>query len=303
MALTTKQPQWPGRGLHSRLIIIIMQSPLILNLPYSSCSVPPAVARSLGLSEEELRAEHWRLCDPNLARLVRAAAQREGKPERAVLAYPFSPLVADPLGLWAEELGAASREPSVLPRFSCGRVPAWSDRDKEILLSRTIEPYFQRLEEAVSESLKTSPLVLVLTLRSFSSRPLDFEKSRTSPRPQVVVGAAEGLTPPGLAALAFNTFRGFHWWVERTWPQRGPAWLPPSLRTHPRVKALGLSLKRSLYLDERSGRAGASLEGARRVLGVLFNLLEQEAERVGRIKLERASRDKIPSPVIKAGSI
>lgn len=278
-------------------------SALILNIPYSSCSVPPAVGRGLGLGDEQLRLEHWRLSDPPLAELVRAAALNDGRRERPVLAYPFSPLVADPLGAWAAELGGPGAGPAILPRSTAGKAVGWTEKDRTLIFSRTVEPYYRRLEEAVEEALRKSPLVVVLTVRSFSSIPLDFEKSRIYPRPQVVVGSEPGSTPEGLAFLAFSAFRAFHWWVERSWPQRDLAWLPPSLRGRVRVKALGLSLCRGLYMDEQTGRPGKALNGTRRILGVFFNLLEQEIDRVARIRLERARAGRKPSEssVIKAG--
>ena len=165
-------------------------------------------------------------------------------------------------------------------------------------------PYYQRLQECVEAALKHSPLVLVLTVRSYSSRPLEFEKNRRYPRPQATVSSEEGLTPQGLADLALRSLRAFHWWAGPSGRPEGAAWLPPMLRGRPRVKALGLSLCRRLYMDEQTGRSAESLPGARRVLGTLFNLLEQEVDRVGRLRLDRArGSGKIPSPVIKAASL
>lgn len=257
------------------------------------------MGRGLGLSEADCRLEHWHLCDPHLARLVKGAAQKAGR-ERPVVAYPYSPLVADPLGLWAAELGGPICGPAILPRSTAGKTLGWKEKDREIIFHRTVEPYYELLEQTVREALRASPLVLVLTLRSFNSIPLEFEKSRAYPRPQIVVNSAGGLTPKGLTGLAFGTFRAFHWWVEQSWPQTGSAWLPPHLRTLPRVKALGLSLCRGLYMDERNGEPKESLVGARRILGTLFNLLEQEMDRVSQVRLSRVEEEKKKSPVIKA---
>ena len=76
-----------------------------------------------------------------------------------------------------------------------------------------------------------------------------------------------------------------------------------------RVRALGLSLCRGLYLDESTGQRKSSAGGVVRVLRTLFSLLDQEMDRVARLRLDRSlaprTRKKapIPSPVIKAARL
>ncbi len=284
-------------------------SGLLLNLPYTAAGAPEAVVRRLPLKPDDWRLEHWRLIDPPLGEIVREAARfkRSGGPaERPVVAYPWSPLVADPWGLWAAELardGDADRprppEPALLPRTTAGAALARGPRDAEIIFGRAVRPYYQALEEALGAVLAERPLALLVTVRSFAPRPLPFEKNQKRPRPQAAVSAAEGRTPAGLADLAGGLFRAFGWWPEQNWPQRGNAVLPPGMAGHPRVRALGLSLNRDLYLDEASGRKKSSAPGAVRVLRTLFSLLDQELDRVARLRLDRALKPE-ESPIIKA---
>ena len=287
---------------------------VILNLPYTSAAVPPPVASRLGLSQEEWQLEHWRLIDPPLGEIVREAARyerRKVKIDRPVIAYPLSPLVADPWGLWAAELaeGSAPVKPAVLPRTTAGRPLAWTEKDTELILGRSVVPFHREITAAAHRLLDEdrAPLVLVLTLRSFGTMPLPFEKCRKYPRPQAAIGIRSGQTPQGLAELAGSILKSFRWWPELNWPQAEGACLPEDLAGHPRVRALGLSLCRSLYLDERTGGRKRSAESVVRVLRIFFNLLDQEVDRVGRTRLERVlaparrpARPAIPSPVIKA---
>lgn len=281
---------------------------IVINLPYTSGGVPPPLAKRLELSPDDWRLEHWRLIDPHLARIVRQAAvigDHDGEESaRPVVAYPFSPVVADPWGLWAAELDEGREirppEPAILPRTTAGKTIAWSPRDRELIFERTVRPFFKQIEEEAGAMLEDSPIILALTLRSHPSRPADFERNRKYPRPQVTVGATPGLTPDGLANLAGDIFRAFRWWPELNWPYGGGACLPPSLAGHPRVKSMSLSLGRELYMDESSGKLKESSEGAARVLRTVFNLLGQELARVARVRAGRSFRDRKPSPIIKA---
>ncbi|MDR2724898.1 MAG: hypothetical protein LBC90_02285, partial [Candidatus Adiutrix sp.] len=87
------------------------------------------------------------------------------------------------------------------------------------------------------------------------------------------------------------------------------ACLPEELAGNPRVRALGLSLCRGLYLDERTGRRKGSAQGVVRVLRTFLGLLDQEMDRVARLRLDRSLAPKfkksapIPSPVIKAARL
>jgi hypothetical protein len=288
-------------------------SRIVLNLPYTSAAVPPPVASRIGLSPEEWQLEHWRLIDPYLAEIVREAAhfeRRKVKIDRPVVTYSLSPLVADPWGLWAAELTEGSEpappRPSVLPRTTAGKPLVWGDKDIELILGRSVAPYHREITAAAHRLLEEAPMVLVVTLRSFGTMPLPFEKCRKYPRPQAAVGSQAGLTPQGLAELAGGILKSCRWWPELNWPQAEGACLPEELADSPRVRALGLSLCRGLYLDERTGRRKNSALNVIRVLKTFFNLLDQEMDRVARVRLTRALAPKkpasptIPSPVIKA---
>ena len=291
---------------------------IILNLPYTSAAVPPPVARRLGLSPDDWQLEHWRLIDPHLGDIVREAAsfeRRHVKTDRPLIVYPLSPLVADPWGLWAAELAdEASKKPprpAILTRTTTGRpLPPWSEKDAELILGRSVAPFHREITEAANRLLDEAPLVLVITLRSFGSMPLPFEKCRKYPRPQAAIGSRNGLTPPGLAELAGGILKSCRWWPELDWPQAEGACLPEELAESPRVRALGLSLCRGLYFDERTGRRKSSYESVVRVLRTFFNLLDQEMARVAQTRLERSLAPKkrppsaqAPSPVIKAARI
>ncbi len=283
-----------------------MKSALVINIPYAGGALPPAVAKRLALSDEALRLEHWRLTDPVLAQLVSEAAGRgvRGRGvERAVIINPWSPLTADPWGLWAAELEPETVKrgrAAVLARTTAGQAIEWSPAQRETIFSRAVEPFYQQISQALEAVLEDSPLALLLTLRFFSSRPQAFERQRSYPRPQVCVGSCPGLTPEGLASLAGSAFRGFGWWPELNKPQEAGACLPPLLASSTRVRALGLSFNRELYLDERSGRRQPGAKALVRVLSTVFNLLDQELARVAALRLERHFKPAKNSPVIKA---
>lgn len=281
---------------------------VIINLPYTAQGVPQPLLKRLELTPEDWRREHWHLTDPHLGTIVREAALGlEGDETLAppVIIYPYSPVVADPWGLWARELdkpGSGQPQAAILKRTTSGRPIHWEPKDCELIIERTVKPFYEQLEKNIRERLAHSPLVLVLTLRSYGSQPFIFEKNRQTPRPQVAVGSLPGLTPPQLAELVGDIFKGFRWWPELNWPQPGGACLPPAFVNHPQVKALGLSLDRNLYMNEDNGRKTEGAKGVARILRTVFHLLDQELRRVAHAKTVHRQDAAKKSPILKGES-
>jgi hypothetical protein len=293
---------------------------LILNAPYGFPFLPKAIHKRLSLTPEDLRWENWRLTDPFLLDLVQKAVQPEGQtsplsrdlvkkdqnsphalPTSLVVSYPYSPLVADPLGLIARELGQTETlGPFILTHGSLEKsLPVWSESEREFIFSRCVKPYFQSLEDAAKTLLATEPLVLIVTIRFFAARPFKLDH-RENPRPQVNLGFfEESASPKGLIALAGHIFRRFGLWTELDYPLVG-SWIPDSLVGKPRIKTLGLALRRDLYLDETLATVKPAAGSLIRILRAFFVLLGQELDRVYQARLLRAFPPKPPSNVIKA---
>lgn len=282
---------------------------IIINLPYAGCGAPAALINRLGLTGDELRLENWRLADPLLAEIVREAATFEDQSqllERPVVVNAWSPLVADPLGILEIERQKSSQrlarpKPAVLPESTAGRLIELSPADQDIVLKRAAIPFLQTLEEKVKLALESRPLVLVLTCRSYFSRPQGYEKSQKYPRPHACVTADPTLTPEALSNLAGNILRAFGWWPELNWPHEIAAPLPDALQNRGRVVPIGLSFSRDLYMDEKTGRRKPRAEAVARILRTMLNLFDQELSRVAARRIERFNKPRRLSPIIKAG--
>ncbi|MDR1165020.1 MAG: N-formylglutamate amidohydrolase [Deltaproteobacteria bacterium] len=285
-----------------------------LNVPYGGIFTPPAVEKRLGLTREELGWENFRLADPLLLSVVDAAARARPLPSalgektfkpKPLLSYAFSPLVSDPLGFLAADL-AGERENAPGPRFirqgTLGKTfPEWSPAEAELIEKKSSRPYLDAIRDKCQSLLETESLVLLLTARSYPSKPWNHETERRYPRPQASVGAwDERHSPPGLLSFIGRTLRAFNLWPELNWPRQG-AYLPPELGDSPRLLAASLSFRRDLFMDENSGRANASSQSLARVLRNVLVLLEDELEEVIRIRHRRRNPPKPPSMVIKAG--
>ncbi|MDR2455314.1 MAG: hypothetical protein LBE49_01795 [Deltaproteobacteria bacterium] len=274
---------------------------LVISVPYGSLAVPPAVGRHLGLTPEDFRREHWLLADPFLLEIASKIVDRgQDQSSRALVCYGFSPLVADPLGLLAEELGQGKAAGPVFLRKDTRGNPLkpFSQKDQALVLGRSALPFIESLVETCRAKLKEEKLVALVTLRSFSTDPAVYERDRRRPRPQISLGSAEGHTPEGLATLAGTIFRALGLWPQLDWPlaAMGP---PSELAKEKRLKTLSLGLRRDLYLDERTGKPKEDMEALARVLRIFLTLLEQELDRVAKIRLARAFPPKKPSSVIK----
>jgi hypothetical protein len=257
----------------------------------------------LPLNQNDLRVEHWRLCDPYLLALAKEAAQGDAKRGPwPLVAFPFSPLVADPLGLVALELGQTEETgPILLTKDTKGRnLPHWGDSDHAFLMDKTVAPYAQELKTQCLDQLASQHLVALITLRSFAAIPQPHERDHRYPRPQIALGSSDDHTPDGLTALAGHVFRTLGFWPQLNWPFPG-AVVPKDLADQPRLKALSLCLRRDLYLDEKTGQPKKNTkEAVVRVIKTFLNLLGQELDRVAKIRINRAFPPKRPSSVIKA---
>jgi hypothetical protein len=277
---------------------------LVINVPYGALAIPPAVQKRLPLDQSDIRGEHWRLCDPFLLEIFKQASQGDAKRGPwPLVSFPWSPLVADPLGLIAVELGQARQDhrgPALLTKTTTDKaMPEWGESDRKFLMEKTVAPYAADLEAKCLAQLKDQHLVALITVRSFGSEPQTFERDRRRPRPQITLGASDDHTPDGLPILAGEIFRTLGFWPQLNWPVSG-AVVPRELRGQPRLKALGLYLRRDLYLDERTGRLKENHEAVTRVLRTFFSLLCQELDRVAKIRIQRAFPPQQSSNIIKA---
>ncbi|MDR2421961.1 MAG: N-formylglutamate amidohydrolase [Deltaproteobacteria bacterium] len=295
---------------------------LILNVPYGSPFLPKAVHKRLTHTEEELRWENYRLTDPFLLEIVKKAAQPDPaagplsealvKPElnaphrlpnARLVSYPYSPLVADPLGLLAKDLGQLDKpEPCLLTKGALEKnLPNWSSAEREFIFSHCVKPYVDQLVAAGKELLAQERLAILVNVRFFSHKTY-LHDHRELPKPQINLGLEEKLTPKGLATLVGHVFRQLGLWAELDFPLVGSC-VPPEMAAWPRLKALGLAIRRDLYLDEAKARLKPSEGSLVRVLRTFFSLLGQELDRVSDVRLRRAFPPKAPSNVIKASQM
>jgi hypothetical protein len=285
---------------------------VVVNVPYGGLFMPPAVQKRLPLTREELGWENFRLADPCLLHVLAKACEAgtlEGAlggkavPKRTLVSYAFSPLVADPLGFLAIELGAAgpASGPAVLPRSTMDKpLCGWSDSELDLVLRKSAVPYLEEIRDRSRETLERDSLVLLLTARSYASKPWNYEKERRYPRPQLNIGSLDGArTPRGLAEFIGKTFKTFNLWPELDWPHRS-AYAPPELAESPRLLCCSVSFRRDLYMDEQTGKLSGGADGLSRILRTVFSLLEEELEEVVRIRYRRKHPPKPPSMVIKA---
>jgi hypothetical protein len=263
--------------------------------------VPNSILQRLPLNREEVAREHWFLTDPILLDIARQAVDPGSeKPSRPLIIFNYSPLVVDPLGMIISELGQENGlKPGFLTIDTTGKaLPGWSESDRQFIMAQTVNPYHQDLGQACLKLLASENMVALVTLRSFFTEPQRHERHRQRPRPQVCLGSSTEHTPQGLAALSGTIFRALGLWPQLNWPLT-TANLPELMTGQPRLKALNIGLRRDLYMDEKNGQVKSTSEGLVRVLKIFFDLLEQELNRVARLRLNRASPPKKPSSIIK----
>jgi hypothetical protein len=293
---------------------------LILNVPYGSPYLPKPVHKRLSLTDEQLAWENWHLTDPFLLDLVKKAAEPadnknpisravvKGAPDNdqkpancLVISYPFSPLVADPLGLLAVELGQTpSPQPFILTRGTQEKdLPAWNSEEKQFIFTRCVNPYLDQLIQGAKKLLTQEKMVILINIRFFSLHSWLHDEVRPIPKPQINLGFMDKKTPQGLVHLIGHIFKTFGLWTEMDFPLSGTA-MPKEMLPLPRLLALGLSFRRDLYLDETKAVPKTTNDSLIRVLKAVINLISQELDRVAEARIKRAYPPKAPSNIIKA---
>ncbi|MFE7135217.1 N-formylglutamate amidohydrolase [Streptomyces sp. NPDC057638] len=248
-------------------------SPVILHIPHSSRTIPPAVRAGIALGDAELERELDHITDAHTADLARVAAERCAvTPWR--LENRLSRLVVDPERFPddREEMLAAGMG-AVYTRTTHGAVLRDAGVDPQPLIERYFHPYARAVTDAVAARLEAVGRAVVLDVHSYPSRALPYELHGDGPRPPVCLGTDPFHTPPALLAAAERAFGGFGG-TGLDSPFAG-AYVPLEFYgREPRVSALMVEIRRDLYLTEPGGPAGPGL-------GALADALAELADAAG----------------------
>jgi N-formylglutamate deformylase len=232
---------------------------ILFHIPHSSTFIPEDERRSILLDDQELERELLVMTDLHLD------AMAEGMEAERVV-YPYSRLVADPERFRDDEDEVMSRVGmgAVYTRTHDGRPLRTLDPvRREELLRRYYDPHHHAMEQAVTRTLKRFGTCLIIDLHSYPTAPLPYELYKTARRPDLCLGTDPFHTPPWLIERVSALCQATGLSMVENEPFKGTFVPLPFYRKDPRVLSVMIELKRSLYMDERTGERNSGYEGVK----------------------------------------
>jgi N-formylglutamate deformylase len=261
--------------------------PTIVHVPHSSARVPPAIRKTLDLTDRQLQHELLIMTDWYTDTLFGVPYETA----RTII-FPVSRLVVDPERFAEDncEPMAAKGMGAVYTKTSDGKAlrRCLSGEERNRLLAAYYNPHQQRVQDAADAALAAHGKCLLVDAHSFSSKPLPHEPDQTTDRCQVCIGTDEFHSPPWLIEWLIAAFRQRGFDVAADRPFSG-TFMPRELyRRDSRALSVMIEMNRSLYMDEMTGKKHGGFAHTGSQLGdVLRALTARFAEGSGLAGRER----------------
>ena len=250
---------------------------VIFHIPHSSFDIPVDLRPSLLLDDSALLDELRVMTDAFLDDLFGGLAG----PEDTVVGFPVSRLIVDPERFLDEmqEMMAWIGMGVIYTKTSTGEplrdYPTLDERDA--LIRRFYLPHHKQLNEITAAELQRCDAAFILDCHSYPSTPLPYELDQDSDRPDICLGTHLFHTPSGLIEIAQRAVaaEGLTCGVNKPFD----GCLVPSryYEQDQRVSGLMIELKRSLYMDEATGKPSDQYEDCRKAVARIVEKLRQAA--------------------------
>lgn len=246
-------------------------SPVLVHVPHAGLEIPADVRAGLVLDDAALRAELLAMTDHGTAELATGLADlgatllvnRTSRLVVDVERYP-DPL-AEPME--AVGMGAVYTRTSQLAPLREGDADRLA-RIRADLVGRFHIPWHEALTEEVDRLLVRHGCCTIVDLHSYPSRPLPYELSPDTPRPEVCIGTDPWATPPALVQRAEEVLAAHGFATARDTPFSG-ALTPAAHAGNPSVASLMIEVRRDVVVDETTGVPHAGLADLRSALSEL----------------------------------
>jgi len=227
--------------------------PIIVNVPHSSTYIPDEYRNCFLLNDEELHEEMLSLTDWYTDELYAPVHEQGG----AALIYKVSRLLVDPERFQddSKEVLASRGMGVIYTRTSHGRIlrKPFTDKERETLLDTYYRPYHLALEHMTERLVNKFGKCLILDGHSFPGKALPYEIDQDAQRPHVCLGTDAQHTPESVSSLLEAICRRWKMTVKRNAPFAGTI-IPSGHYGDERVLSVMIEIKRSLYMDESTGK-------------------------------------------------
>jgi len=227
------------------------------------------------LDDQALEAELLKMTDAYTGYLFGSHAGDDD----SVVTFPVSRLVLDPERFLDDKMEtmASIGMGVIYERTSSGdplrNNPSLEERDA--LIQRFYVPHNKQLNAAIENDLAQHDSALILNCHSFPSRPLPFEIDQDLNRPDICIGTDAFHTPDHLLEVARQAVTDEGLTCEVNRPFSGS--LVPSryYEQDRRVYSIMIEVKRSLYMDESTGKRSAAYGRCRASVGKIVERIRR----------------------------
>jgi N-formylglutamate amidohydrolase len=235
----------------------LASAPLIFHIPHASIAIPPEARQGLVVTDAELAIELLHMTDRYTDEIFKHAV-RQGD---AVVEFPVSRLVVDPERFADDdkEAMAARGMGVVYLRRHDGSALRADLTQKAALVRDYYEPHHRRLDECVSQHLRTFGRAIIIDCHSFPSVPLPYELVQDQQRPEICIGTDPVHTPDWLSAALVSAFERQRYCVSVDTPFAGTIVPARFFRRSDRVLSVMIEIRRDIYMDENTGERRATL--------------------------------------------
>ena len=251
--------------------VVTGRAPVVVHVPHAGLDLPADVAADLRLDPAGLAAEVLAMTDWGTAELAHGLSELGA----TLLVNRVSRLVVDverypdPLEESMEQVGMGA----VYTRTSQGAVLRDEDPDRSAavradLVARYHTPWHAALTEEVARVVAAHGWCVIVDLHSYPSRPLPYELSPDTPRPEVCLGTDPSATPEAVVELAETVLADHGFATARDTPFAG-AITPAAFAADRRVASLMLEVRRDVVCDETTGAPHDGLGSLRSAIGEL----------------------------------
>ncbi|MEZ4281608.1 MAG: DUF3293 domain-containing protein [Myxococcota bacterium] len=244
--------------------------PLVVHLPHDSARVPEPWRSQIQLDDAALGRELLAMTDAHTESLFAPSSLSQGG---FAFINRLSRLVFDPERFERDEQEpmAANGMGVVYKRTSNGqplRRAEFSAAQREEILDRLFRPYAQAFEDLVARIINEHGRCLIIDGHSFPSVPLPYEDSDLD-RPDLCLGFDPFHASETLVDALERIGERSGWTVGRNVPFSG-SYVPLSrYRSDRRVTSIMIELKRSRYMDERTGEQRNDFDDAVQLIDAL----------------------------------
>jgi N-formylglutamate amidohydrolase len=225
--------------------------PIIVHVPHSSTLIPPTVREGIILSDDKLEIELLVMTDWYTDEFA-AVGEKYG----TLIKHKFSRLVVDP-----ERFRDKKRE--VMNSVGMGAVYVLThdgkqlrllkNNEEERLLNDYFDPYHDSFNEKTARILEEFKKCIIIDIHSFPSKPLPYELNQNEFRPDICIGTDDYHTPSYLTDFAEKYFRENSLITKLNEPFSGTFIPTQFYQKDKRVLSIMIEIKRSLYMDEKTG--------------------------------------------------